>query len=501
MVVGALAATMATVTSCAGTPADDGPRSLTIAVPGVASHNWDPVTGGALIFGLVTPGETAYESLIVLDATELRYEPWLAEEYMLSEDRRTMSVTLHDDVDFTDGEHLTAEAYKAGFDAIMAGGSNYSTFELVSFEPEVVVTGDYTFDIQTTRGINERFFDALTYLPVVSPAALDDLEALAATAAGTGPYIVDELVPDVSTTFIRNPNYWNPDAYDFDTVTYLAYPDRIAAANALKSGQVDAAQLDLGLAEDVENSGLTIQMGGGEVATFVWLDRKNELGSPVADVRVRQAISYAFDRDSINENLNLGYGVARSQAFLKGTPQYIEGGDDRYPYDLEKARELMTEAGYPDGFDLALPVYSQLAIYQPMVEQSLADIGIRVTFDEYADAGAWAATYMEAPLRYPIIFRWQGDAGWLAYLSDNGIYNQRGPADPITAALFDRMDNGTPEVSAAAAQELGELLLEEAWYIPVSRRFDLWGSAPDVAIAVGNKAAWPVGLRDFSAVD
>jgi peptide/nickel transport system substrate-binding protein len=496
----ATAATVVTLlSSCAGTSAEeDGPSSLTIALPGVPGGDWSPLNG-VLLFGLGT-GDTAYESLIVFDSTELEYKPWLAEEFAISDDRRTFSVVLRDDVDFTDGVHLDAEAFKTGWDALEAAGSQYSFFEFAAFSPEVTVTGEYSLEIRTSSGISDRFLDALTYLPTVSPAAIEDPEALVKTAAGTGPYLVDESIPDVSISFVRNPNYWNPDAYDFDTVTYEVYADRIAAANALKSGQVDAAQLDLGAAADVESNGLSIWEGGGEVATFIWLDRQGILKPELADVRVRQAISHAFDREAINENLNFGYGEVRSQAFIEGTPQYIEGGDDRYPYDVELAKELLAEAGYPDGFDLVIPSNPTFAGYEPVILQSLSDIGIRVTFDHFSDIGAMAEAF-QSSLAYPFIFYPQGDAGWLAYLGEAGIYNQRGPADPIAADLFDRMDNGTAEDSAAAAQEFGELVLEECWYIPISRRYDLWGSIPEVTIAVGEKAAWPVSIRDFSATE
>jgi peptide/nickel transport system substrate-binding protein len=486
-----------TATACA--PSEPGAEEVTSVRMSVLNYflpaTWD--TSGGFVTTYFMPTQAVYESLFQLNPANYEYEPMLAESYVIADDRRSMTLELREDVDFTDGEHLDAAAAKASIEAVLAGPTYFQAQLRDAFGMAVEAVDEYTLEITTSRGMSSRFMDALAILPIASPIALEDPETLATTPAGTGPYVVDEQTADVSISYVRNPDYRDPGAYPFDQLEFVVFADNIAAANALKSGQLDVAMLDAGLVADVEAAGFDIHVGGGLVYTLYWMDRAGTVQPALADPRVRQAISYAIDREGITEQIALGYGRVTSQTFIEGQPEYVGGGDDRYPYDPERARELMAEAGYADGFDLELPTWNLYAPYEPVLQQMLADIGIRVTYERVADNAAHYEAFLSGD--YAMTLFGTGDTYWISELEQGGKMNiGSGAPDPEIADVLERIANGSADDSAAASRELGEFLLEQQWYIPISRQFDIYGSIPDVRLEVGDiSGIYPIlsGLR------
>jgi peptide/nickel transport system substrate-binding protein len=442
-----------------------------------------------------------YETLLRFNPTEAVYEPLLATSFEFSEDRKTVVFTLRDDVDFSDGTHLTAEAAATALNGLIASLTEAATWAYGTYEAEFAATGEYELTLTSALPLSTRLgdvFSVIMYLPVVSPAFADDLEALAAAPAGTGPYLLDEVTPEVSATFVRNPEYWNPEAFPFDDLEIVAFADTIAGLNALKSGQVDAVNIDAAAAADAENAGLRINTGPGRM-TGLWIgDRAGAIQPALADVRVREAIGLAFDREAINDSINQGFGTITNQPFLPSSPEYVEAATPEY--DPERARELLAEAGYADGFDITIPSTTFLGInaWEPVVTQYLGDIGVRVTFEPFADIGAYF-TAAQGDTYAVLMYSEDPTVAMEVYFLPRAVFAYDTYDDDEWRDLADTMATGTLEESAEATSKLGELVVGQAWFTVFAAPETVWASREDVVVTLG--AGPSVWIDQFDLAD
>jgi len=462
---------VAALAACGPTPAaEDTVLRIGIADPVVVS-NYDPRL--PTFYGGDYGNQAVFDALFYRDATTV--SPRVATEWSISEDGLTVSVTLRDDVQFTDGTSLDAAAVKANLEAFKApeAGSSGGLSALA----EVEVTGDYSVDLilsRPDRGL----------LPFIADLSLLRPEDLTAATppevpVGSGPYVVDvdATTAGVEYTYTRNPDYWEPERYPYDTIVVSALPDDVARLNALKSDQIDFAPIGTSYAAEAEASGLTVKASPDGWTGLVFEDRDGDVLAPIGDLRVRQAISMAFDRQAILDTIDL-YGIPSNQVFAEGTPEYVADLESMYPYDPEKAKELLAEAGYPDGFDLTLAGFVGWSGYQPVVTQSLGDIGIRVTFEErqfeelWADyqAGAYPVVMISAPAAYT--FPW--------FIQPDGLFTGNRHPDATVSALLETINGPDDEASAEASQELGTYILENALITPVGHAAPAAASTPSV---------------------
>jgi peptide/nickel transport system substrate-binding protein len=494
VVAGALAASG--LAACAAGPADDGEEtSITFAVSALPV-NWDPFNGGTVSFG---PTAAVYEPLV---DSEGIMTPRLAEEWEISDDGRSIEFTLRDDVEFTDGVHMDADGVADYLTALFASdGFHHKAGVTGEYLVTVEATGEYTLRVDFSGAVvTEEGYGFLGEVPIASPATIGNPAAFEDGPVGTGPYVVDEIVTDASASFVRNPNYWNPDGYDFDKVEFLAFDDEVASLNALKTGQVDAATLSTKLVGEAESAGLSVHAGFGPTSWLEFLDMDGSVVPALADVRVRQAMSMAFDRKAIGDAINLGYGYATSQLFTSEAPEYVEGADDRYPYDPERARELLAEAGYPDGFDLTFKVAASWgADYHPVIQSALGEIGIRVEYEIVPDADTVKLiTEIWPDGTQPIAFATLGIITGMAFWIP-GYTQDYGPGTRFEE-LEEVVAEGTPEEKREAATELGPLLLDEVRQIPLGVAPAFYVTQPGIAVETYSIARYPY-LQSYTLVE
>jgi peptide/nickel transport system substrate-binding protein len=501
--LGAVVATSVAVTliGCSAPVADE-ELTLRIAVAGIDVGSWDPAQGAGF-YPSVLVADALFEGLGVWNYETYSVDPVLAESFDFADDGRSVDVVLHQDVDFVDGTHLDADGAVKYLEYVLDGDAWVLEGALAGYDIDFEVTGEYAFTISTGAPIYiPTSFEALVELPFVSPAAIDDPERANAEPFGSGPYVIEDVEPGASMTFVRNTDYRNPDAYPYDTIELIAIADPIAGLNALKTGQVDVVGgLPAEYASEAESSGLSLREFSTTVA---YLNIRNAVETNVealADVRVRHALMFAFDREAIAESLFAGYATPTIQAYAPGQPEYIEDAGDRYGYDPERARELLSEAGYPDGFDLVIPTLGgYTTILEPIVQQSLSDIGIRVTYRAAADFTEYAS------------MAW-GDGYDIGMTPGENLVNSTRLLDtefpglgrpfvpsPEIVELRDTIRGPDADAAAEAAQELGELLLDEVWYVPLVLPTTIWATIPEVVID-GDDFSGAVILRDFSPRD
>ena len=199
------------------------------------------------------------------------------------------------------------------------------------------------------------------------------------------------------------------------------------------------------------------------------LDRDGAKNAPLQDVRVRQAINHAFDRKTILDQVLLGQGTPTSQPFGKESGAWVEELEDKYPYDPEKAKALLKEAGHENDVVLELPSVPGWETQIAVVKQQLADVGITlnvgsaITNTFTSDVAAQKFTSMYFSL-------FQGEP-WVAInqiVSTKALYNPFKNTTPELQAKIDAVEKGGKD-AGKLAQEVNKYVVEQAWFAPLFR--------------------------------
>ncbi|WP_167767228.1 ABC transporter substrate-binding protein [Jannaschia formosa] len=308
---------------------------------------------------------TRNEDLEMVPALALSWEPV---------DETTWRFELRPDVTFHDGSTFDAEDVRFTIERAQAETSQFANF--VGSIASVEVIDDLTVEIET-RMIDPLLPDKLGYIMIMDsgwaeangvtvPQDLGNEENTYAVmnANGTGPYTVAERVPDTRTVLSINPNYWGEMADDIEEVIYLPISSAPTRISSLISGEVDVV-IDVP-PQDVDRlantAGITTARSPELRTIFFGFDhasdtlRHGDAGgtNPFQDLRVRQAVDGAIDAETISRVVMRGLSQPTSQLIAPGNFGYEEDADVRADFDVERSRELLAEAGYPDGFSVRM---------------------------------------------------------------------------------------------------------------------------------------------------
>ncbi|MGK9148222.1 ABC transporter substrate-binding protein [Plantibacter flavus] len=409
--------------------------------------------------------QAAYDTLI-LRSPEGELEPMLATDWVYNDDQTQLTLTLRDDVTFSDGAEFDADAVKANLDHFReANGPDAAQASSIA---SVDVVDDTTVTISLSAAD-----PAMTYYLsqaagfMGSPAALGT-DAIVTDPVGSGPYILDTdtSVPGSQFTFTANPDYWNKDLQKYGTVVFKVLTDITARTNALVSGQIDAAILDAKTGKQAEGAGLELTEYPVDWMGLYLFDRDGAIQPALADLRVRQALNFAFDRKTMLEQLALGSGEVTEQVFGKSTEAYDESLNELYPYDPTKAKALLAEAGYADGFTLTLPALPGTEAIMAVIVQQLADIGITVQ-QEAVPAANYVADISGAKYAAAWFQTFQGEP-WVAIkqmIAPNAAYNPFKTTTPELQTMLDAVQAGGDD-SGSIAKDVNTYVTENAWFVP-----------------------------------
>lgn len=367
-------ATLALGGCAAGGTSSSDEHVLRIGTPEIV-QKWDPHAedGGTFL----QPLQAAYDTLIRKNE-DGTFSEALATSWSYPTPT-TFSLKLREGVTFSDGTPFDAEAVKANFDsaAEQIGPKtsliqDWTSVDVISDDEVQITTATPDPSLPLVLSQNQGM--------MVSPKALADHSSLDQVPVGAGPFTLDtaNTVANDHYTFVRNESYWDNEATGFDKIVFTVYTDATAMFNALQSGQIDAAPGDAENVQSAEAAGLTVE---SYLSFFMGLNLQGQTGDlfpPIKDVRVRQAIQYAVDRDELQATI--GDGSPTTQIFPEGTEGYDPALDDAYPHDVDKAKELLAEAGYPDGIDLTATTfeYQFFSRYGQALQAQLAEAGIRL---------------------------------------------------------------------------------------------------------------------------
>lgn len=453
--------------------------SLVIATGTDTGPNWDPaskVPDSYLTY-------TVYDPLFYVHTISQELTPWVAESYEWDEPRTTLTLTLRDGVVFTDGTPYDAEAVVANLEYVRGNPAADRYPDLIDVT-RIEAIDEHTVEISISTP-NSQLLPYLGMYRMASPAALEDPETLSQNPVGSGPYVLDQArtVADSEYVFVRNEDYWNPDAFPYDTVTVKLIPDVTARVNALKSGQVSFAIVNPATADEVKASDLELFQYPSLWIGLAMGDGDGELGSPLQDIRVRQAVAHAIDRDTIRETIDRDFSIGGNQIWTEGQPFFDAALDAELRYDPDRARELLAEAGYADGFSVDIPTFAGWLAepYQPIIGQYLADVGITVNWDVGTFQDVFAAWENDIVPMYTATARFSTTLAQLIY--PEGIHNAGRYVSPELDELILTINGGTEAEAAAAAQELGRYVFEQVWFVVISQPYQLYGHTQELQIS------------------
>jgi peptide/nickel transport system substrate-binding protein len=320
----------------------------------------------------------AYERLLDV-SIDGELSPSLATEWEAEDDGASILLTLRDDVTFSDGAPFDAEAVKANIERGQTVEGSTVASELES------VTGVEVVDEHQVRlSLAEPDATFLTRLAgragtMISPKAMEDGTDLSVEPVGTGAFVLEDYQPDVSASYTRRDDYWGEPA-KVAGIEVTVFTDTTAGTNALVTDQIDMYEM---LSTDqqgpVEAAGLPIVEIPSTRIEWIALN----FGGKFEDIKVREALSHAIDREAF-----VGF-AGRGEPDWQWVPSenalFDEDLDELHPYDPEKAKELLAEAGFEDGFDFTITFsarpYTQSAaeVIQEMIKPAGFNMSLEAT--------------------------------------------------------------------------------------------------------------------------
>jgi ABC-type transport system substrate-binding protein len=413
-----------------------------------------------------------YDSLVHIDKYNgNKVLPELATSWDVPADGRSITFHLRTGVKFTDGNPFDADAAKWNLE------HNAKNTTLDDFTH---MTGVDVVDKSTIR-IDLKDDFAVPFLnDMGDPGRMGIMASPKATdlnnhPVGTGPFTFASYTPGAKISIRRNPDYWGTEP-KLAGIDYVQVGTGPPAVTALRSGQVDLIRF-----EPESYSTLKANSKVQVVAqpTGAYLQMQFRLGptSPFNDVRIRQAVEYAVDRDEINRVVNEGLGEVASQPFPKSSASYNPSIANRYPHDPAKAKQLLAEAGKPNGFSFKMVIpggnITNMERQGALLQRQLGAVGIkadivRVLGSDIAtqyyisrQGDAFAAEKLGGTLDAGQIYGQYGKFQFVA------IYNNQEHADLDQLGLEAQSASHIND-AAKINQEAAKIVMENAYELPIA---------------------------------
>lgn len=381
-------------------------------------------------------------------------------------------MTLRPEVKFSDGSPLTAAVVKANIEhAKKAGGEIVPLLApIVSVDPvdelTVQVTLSEPFPLLPTLFTQSRGSGR-----PISGEALRQPGKLATESFGCGPYMLDPsaTVSNDHYTFVPNPNYWDKPSVRYQRLVVKVLPNPNTALAALKTGQVDVMPGNPTTIDAAQAAGLKVQHAPVSFSGLAFADRTGALVPALGDLRVRQAINYALDRDKLTKGLFGTYGKPAQQIVARGMDGYND--TSFYSYDLAKARKLLSDAGYAGGFDLPVLTSANTNLMGQAIADELRQIGVRVKITNQPEAanylkdmatGRFAAFIIAYGMREVVLM------GPNLFLPQSVQFNPRKSSDPQINAWYKQALAADDAARGALTKKIVARLAEQAWFAPVT---------------------------------
>jgi len=327
-----------------------------------------------------TVAKSFYQGLFGFDK-DMKLQNVLADSYSVSKDGLTYTVKLRSGIKFQDGTDFNAEAVKVNLDRASNPDNHLKRYSLFKWIAKTEVVDPQTVNIVLKQPFS-AFINNLAHpaAVIISPAALKQYgKDIAFHPVGTGPY---KLVTWNQTDFVKvekNPNYWQKGLPKLDTITWRPVVDNNTRAAMLQTGEATFAYpIPYEQASVLEkNNKLELVSTPSILQRYISF---NVTQKPFDNLKVRQAINYAINKDALIKVAFSGYAIPAQGPLPKAIDYSVQ--NKAWPYDPAKARELLKEAGYPNGFSTTLWSSHNHSTAQKVLQftqQQLAQVGIKVT--------------------------------------------------------------------------------------------------------------------------
>ena len=304
--------------------------------------------------------------------------PLLAESWEEDYEAKTFTVHLRKGVKFHDGTDFNAEAAKWNYEEKIAG----KTFALWQRVTSIDVIDDYTLRFTLSDYPYDVKDIILTEVKFYSPTAIETngRDWALMNETGTGPFTVVDVQPDVSITMDRFDDYWQEGYPYLDRIIYKTIGDALVAQALMENGEADewASPSDPTIFVEMEKKGFIARYTGRPLNSLQWfLYPENKPDSIFNDIKIRQAVACALDTEGIALAIGKGIYDPLNQLVYKGLYCYNPDFHDN-DYNLDKARQLLEEAGYPDGFETSLTYEPGEKDDAAAIADCLGKVGIEV---------------------------------------------------------------------------------------------------------------------------
>ena len=429
--------------------------------------------------------QAAYDSLVEWDRN-LNLKPALAESWRISADQRSITFNLRKGVRFHNGKELDAGDVKYSVEKMLAPplpGSVATLGQIPSFDG-VDVVSKYVARLRL-KARDARVFGFLAwgrYSPIV-PAGLYDQINASRGAIGTGPYRMLGFDPNDKVEYVRNTRFWKQGLPYMEAMTLKTLPDEQSRIAALRAGAIDGATLSSDGANSFRNdSGFTVLRGGTAAFRELQFTIKGD-PKPWHDIRVRQAVNLAINRQAILNTVYSGNGNYSGIVPPGYGPWPLTQAELKTKYqkfDLVKARALMRAAGQTRGFSVKLSTFSTPLEFQQIaavIKSQLKAINIEVEIVAQ-EPGTFAANNGIGNFEWDLTARgMRGDV--------DGYMNEYNPAIPAYRAWYPNWKN----VKVWRLVGNGKIILDPAKRLPVYKQAQilLQSELPQIGIVQVNK--------------
>ncbi len=367
-------------------------NSITIGM-GTEPAGLDPTAGANVFIGQVT-WQNIFEGLVTIDE-EGKIQPQLASGWEISEDGRTYTFKLHDGVKFHDGEVFNSSVAKASLDRAR-GEASINPQKRFFAAIDSIETPDATTLVLKLKQPSGSLLYWLGW-PASVMVGTKSADTNKTTPVGTGPFKFVNWAKGEKVELARNMDYWNKDVtVALDKATFRFVPDAQAQAAALQSGDVDAfpefgAPELMGSFDGHERLGTFI--GNTELKVVAGM---NNATKPFNDKRVRQALMMAVDRATVVEGAWSGFGTPIGSHYTPNDPGYTDMTGVA-PYNAEKAKALLAEAGYANGltFTIKAPQMAYAQRSAQILQAMFAEIGVTMKIETTEFPGKWVSDVMK----------------------------------------------------------------------------------------------------------
>jgi len=437
---------------------------------------------------------------------EFGIEPALATSWE-SPEPNVWVFQIREDVAFHDGEALNGQVVADNMNRSKATEGNPNGATWAGFT-EAEATGE--FEVTATFAVPQPQFPiemSMVMGMMVSPAAIAAETDLTRAPAGSGPWVWSEDESEAGVTEVYNlaDGYWNPADQGVERIEVSAVPDNTARANALITGEVDI----MGSIRDAQINGVLEE--GNEVISvpnyfpYMGISGRDDSapdGGLLKTDLIRQAVAYAIDRDAYNQAIHAGKGDDKGGIYPSAFAEWhVPALDDTFAYDPEKSKELLAEAGFPDGITLKTPIMPAIQPHVELVTQMLGAVGITLDQTQINNgelgprvrAGEWGLYWGRELLYHPA-------NTYPKYTSETGVWNpfSLGDLADLDARMAEAAASGDLATMQEIYAEVGGELINRNVIIPLAHGSQNGAYAPNVTgtvMGLNMQAIMPYGVR------